>query len=897
MSLRGTYATTSNKPKWEYYVDYQETNRTSNQATYRVTLKVKMTTINGFYGYGISASCYIHGVGYDVRIKNPSPSWSGTGWQGTWSWTLTVNAGTGGGTLPAQMDIWGTDGASSPNLQIRGKTVSLSTWNTAPTWTSDDGNINDIKEHKVIPENTGEVRVVIPSATDREGNTIYYDVYRYVDDQQNAKVASGITSRSFIDNISAFGQGSKIKYRYQCHDGEAWSDYRWSWTYTKNTLTSASIGISGSAGFNTSTIAINLSGASNTNGDNSFTYNLSSSQISIYNRMDLPTNFNLAIARGNETPSGPYIKFDDLKNLTRNSSWQGSLDLRISTYNKYNSMAQKTSRLSLDLRTNPTPISNLLLSGGYTVAGANVFIPNMRDVTLSWNVGRDPLGGRVSYDIQKKIDSGNYQTIVSGLQDTDRNYIVKLDTVAKETKCKFKVITKSDFGYYSEVESSEIKLHYHNNPVISVSSINRTANEVSAIITTSTATSITSVAINSRRYIDLANKSNSFAGSPYTMRISGLTETQTGNITIEVTDNSGLPNAKATYITSLETYVPIVSIRKNGFGINAFATPEHKFIVDGNSKLIGTLNVSGKSKFNNLITQESNGITTEIGARNSTYCHYQTTAANHHFNKQLRVQGEIFAGTNYNQKVYHEGNINTVLNNKMDCATVSGYKALSTNTNQYGETFIRTTPSGFLPNAPYEGHIGYLSAPYESIHARTLYSGKHKLEGLGNNDAKLSLIDDPNQLFLRYGEGGSIGYGAGGGPTLEFWPNEGRAVAKFWDMSIESRNVYSDNLFLNINDNSPAILKAETTVDALDIINNIEIKNTADGLEIFNLDNSLIVESEAVKRTRGAVTLDEQEEIIRSVDVRQLINLLIKGVQDLNKENQKLKLNILEKAK
>ncbi|MGL5623620.1 hypothetical protein, partial [Cetobacterium sp.] len=61
MSLAGSYRATGGKPQWEYSVNYTETGRTGSSASYRVTMSVRMTTTNGYYGYGISANCTING--------------------------------------------------------------------------------------------------------------------------------------------------------------------------------------------------------------------------------------------------------------------------------------------------------------------------------------------------------------------------------------------------------------------------------------------------------------------------------------------------------------------------------------------------------------------------------------------------------------------------------------------------------------------------------------------------------------------------------------------------------------------------------------------------------------------------------------------------------------------
>lgn len=71
------------------------------------------------------------------------------------------------------------------------------------------------------------------------------------------------------------------------------------------------------------------------------------------------------------------------------------------------------------------------------------------------------------------------------------------------------------------------------------------------------------------------------------------------------------------------------------------------------------VNVSGDTMTGKL-SWSMNGVINSIESQNSSYTHYSTTASvGHWFNKQIRVQGEIYAGSGYNQKVWHAGNDGT----------------------------------------------------------------------------------------------------------------------------------------------------------------------------------------------------------------------------------------------
>lgn len=68
------------------------------------------------------------------------------------------------------------------------------------------------------------------------------------------------------------------------------------------------------------------------------------------------------------------------------------------------------------------------------------------------------------------------------------------------------------------------------------------------------------------------------------------------------------------------------------------------------------VNASGDTMTGRLFITTS-GRTLELGSANSDWCHYSTDApTGHWFNKRVSVQGEIYAGANYNQLVWHAGN-------------------------------------------------------------------------------------------------------------------------------------------------------------------------------------------------------------------------------------------------
>lgn len=618
MSLQNSYYWNADYPKMRIDVSYSQTARTGTSATYKVTMAVYFTS-SGWHGYGLNAKCTINGTSQQLRIKEPSNSWNGAGHKGTWTFNITASAGASGGTLPASIQMWGTEGDTT-NINSGNKTVSLSTWNTAPTWTSDDANINGWKENKIIPENTGAVTVNLPSASDKEGNTIKYDVYRYVNGASNSKIATGITSRTVSDNISSFGQGSQIKYLIKCNDGSLWaSEDRWTWTYTKNKFTPASISTSSSIGYNTTSISLNVSGASNTNGDTTFKYRLTNtSGLTIHNGDFTPASgkVTFSIYGGSGTrPSTPHIDFADLKSYTARGTYQGTLVLRLTTSNAYGSSDYRDVSIPIDLRIAPVPATLANPTGAITVAGSSYFVFNRSTVGVSWSGATDKLGaGALSYELYYRYGSGSWNRLVS---TSGTSWSGTLPQVTSATTCSFKVVATTTYGYSATSAEKSITMHYYNKPKVSYSAPNRTTSEFSVVIASATDTSITSVAISSRSFVGLSGKSTTFSGANTTIKDTGLSGDSNYTLVVNVTDNSGLSGSTTTLEVPVTAYIPIMSITDKGIAINTTADPAYKLTIGGALRVNDTIcSTTGRFNHGNNTILRSNNNSTIVSCIN-----------------------------------------------------------------------------------------------------------------------------------------------------------------------------------------------------------------------------------------------------------------------------------------
>jgi len=200
--------------------------------------------------------------------------------------------------------------------------ISWPVYNTAPTWPG--GAAATLNLSGVIPENTTQLTLSWSAATDAQGDALTYDVYRVKDGVQTKLTSSPQSGRTYVDTIGAGSPGSSFFYRVQATDGALWSSIITSATVTKNVLTKALLTTSGSIAFATTEIAMSRSAPSNTNGNTSFTYSLACAGLTVYNpTVDLSSAGSVVkIWRtGDAVPTGPYIKFDELKTLLASSSY------------------------------------------------------------------------------------------------------------------------------------------------------------------------------------------------------------------------------------------------------------------------------------------------------------------------------------------------------------------------------------------------------------------------------------------------------------------------------------------------------------------------------------------------------------------------------------------------
>lgn len=568
MSLRGSYYW-NGAPTMRADVSYTQTARTASTATYQVSVALYFTS-GGWFGYGLVGTVNVNGATQAITFKNASPTWSGAGHKGTWTFTVTANAGTGGGTLPASFRMLGQQGDST-DINTGTKAVSLSAWNTAPTWTG-EGNVNGWTAATIIPENTATVTVNLPTAKDNEGHTIYTDIARFVNGSRDKTVAGGTTARTVTDNVSAVAQGGKFKYSFYMSDGSLYnSTTKYTIEHTKNKFTPATISAGGAKIWhNTTQFSCTVGAATNLHSSKTFTYKLSTNVgIKVYNET-VTGNFTLAIHKSGTAPTTPYILFDDLKSHFKDFGWAGSFNLVLTSSNDFGSSGTNSSNVLVDLKTEPTPAVISNPTGTTTVKGTAYYIPSRASIGVSWAAAVDKLeAGAITYYVSHNIGNTGWQTVGSTTATSMPIAASTIGNISAATSYKLKVEARTIYGTSSVSAEKEITLHYYSEPRIYFTGYYRTESEFNVVVNSETNTSIATVAINNRSYTVAAGSAVTFAGSPYTIVLTGLTGATNSVVAVTVTDDSGLTGNSTVSSTTTGTYIPLMTLSDDGVYIKA----------------------------------------------------------------------------------------------------------------------------------------------------------------------------------------------------------------------------------------------------------------------------------------------------------------------------------------
>ena len=437
MASSGNFETNFSKG---YYigVDWKQTEQNTTNNTSKVTATVYIRSIGS--GYSISSSAQ-----KTIKVVIDGTTYSGTN-------TVGISSGAKKNLLTASKVVsHNSDGSKSCAISCSAAiNINFSSGHQGTVSSSGTANLNknnlntapyfDSGAYVTIRENNSNGRVISASASGTENANKYPEnvanLYVSWPAVKDNETTSGVTyvlmcqanesswweqwrgsGTSYTHNIGAGNQNQSIDYYvYAIDNGGLRSGNIDALQIQKNKFTAATLSASGNIVHSTGnqTITISRSGASNTytGSGAAINYNLSaninSTNITVYNSS---ASGDLTIVPGTQTVSNPHIRLGDIRNAVKNSSYNGTLTLTLTSSNNWGSSGTSSRDISVDLRTNPVAGANgvsIDSSSYYAVpngsATVNSIVPARNKIKLVWSAASDPNGTPITYRVEQQME-------------------------------------------------------------------------------------------------------------------------------------------------------------------------------------------------------------------------------------------------------------------------------------------------------------------------------------------------------------------------------------------------------------------------------------------------------------------------------------------------------------
>lgn len=671
----------SGSPLLAYELHAEQTGASGNKRTVKITGKFKVN--------GSSASWYGYACNWRARVHNSYGSW--TAIKGTESWnggqayrsfsqTLTVDVGTTNSVAitvglytDSQIDT-GWDGNATGSFTVGSTNVApviSGTVTTSPSGT--------------IAENTGTITVTAPTATDANSNLSGYRCRVSINGGGYTEIYRG-SSKSCTHNVSGYGEGTTFKYAFDAYDSVgAWSGVVYSAVVTKNKFTGDTLSSSSSIAYSTASIAFAYSGASNTNGNTTFTRTLSCDGVTVYNPTVSGSSATVTIYKSGTAPTTPYIKFNDIKNKFSSASYKGTLTFTLTTKNAYSNSRTSSKSISVNLQTTPNAVSSCSIatdanSTAYktvTSTGNKYFIPDGSNVIrVNWGAGSGKLGEAISYELYVAYGSGSWSKVATIASGTLYYNHVPPKQTGSQT-IKYRVRTKTGYGTYADKDTSAQTLHYYNPPSLTQGTITRGATTADAQVTIKSLSSIPNIntvgtwnCYNKGTTTSVCNGTLTVAQTAQTIKTTGLTDSGQYDLKVTFKDDTGF-SANTTVTVSIGANSPLFFVNKYGVGVNGLkATSALALNVKGS---VGIQDATGTYKNGGIFTYtgDANGMgmaiqsggSMVIGAGESPKAMYDSAGIS-------KTTESLYLTAD--SGVYFASNCNTIADRKMGVYTTGG---------------------------------------------------------------------------------------------------------------------------------------------------------------------------------------------------------------------------------
>ena len=612
-----------------YYigVDWKQTEQNTTNNTSKVTATVYIRSVGS--GYTINSSAQ-----KTIKVVIDGTTYSGTN-------TVGIRGGAKKNLFTASKVVsHNSDGSKSCAISCSAAiNISFSSGYQGTVSSSGTANLNknnlntapyfDSGAYVTIRENNSSGRVISASASGTENANKYPEnvanLYVSWPAVKDKETTSGVTyvlmcqanesswweqwrgsGTSYTHDIGAGNQNQSIDYYvYAIDNGGLRSGNIDALQVQKNKFTAATLSASGSIVHSTGnqTITISRSGASNTytGSGAAINYNLSakinSTNITIYNSS---ASGDLTIVPGTQTVSNPHIRLGDIRNAVKNSSYNGTLTLTLTSSNNWGSSGTSSKDISVDLRTNPVTGANgvsIDSSSYYAVpngsATVNSIVPARKKIKLVWSAASDPNGTPITYRVEQQIGTGSWTTLTSS---TSNAYYEFNTNVSGKPTYKWRVYAKNSYGREILLSGTPSAILYnYSAPSISVKSTVRTSNSFTINFATAISTELAGNSIKSIT-LNYGGKDTSISTTATSAKLTGLSENSTGAFKLTIVDIHGATFGVAGGVAdgSIPQFYPVLSIRKNGVGVNTIPNGTYDFEVKGKANINGAFTVNGK---------------------------------------------------------------------------------------------------------------------------------------------------------------------------------------------------------------------------------------------------------------------------------------------------------------
>lgn len=577
-----------------------------------------------------------------VRLNNGFTTKVGHNSDGSKSCTLKVSA-----TL--NLNLSGSQiGAVSDQATV---TLDKFNLNSAPTMPA---GITVNPNGGYIPENGTSITISWSKASDPDGNLSNH----ILDCCKNGTWMTWATlskdTTSYTDTIPK-GEGDTYQYRVIARDSAGlYSNHtNVSAKLTTNTLRGGSFSNAPSISDSTSSITMNFSGGSNTDGT-AAKYMCYSDDITIYNQTETTSGSQtITIYKSGSTPSGPYIRFDDLKNRFKNSSYNGRMHIGLRTGNGRGTYKYSSTTLSVDLRSNPlAPGAVTILQDSNSTAykthsgtGSKYFVPDgTNHIRFTYTAASDPLGGEIKYKLYQ-IYNGNVSLLADNVTSVGGyNFVPPKLSGNSTATLAFRVEAITSYGKSSSKDSAQITLHSYNGVSFSLGTITRTATDATVNITVKTTSSVPN--INTVGTWSCNSKSGNLttSQSQQSFKVTGLTESGTYTATVTYKDNTGW-SSNQTANVSIGSLAPTVAITKEGLGVGGVEATSKRAV-----NVKGSIHPQGSYNCNTVYNAMPEGLSLIAAGdtKNGAQYDYSTILSvceseNRHFQLNVRNDGNNIA--------------------------------------------------------------------------------------------------------------------------------------------------------------------------------------------------------------------------------------------------------------